>query len=94
MQPTSRPSFPSPIAKPPGSQLTAMVTFVVVTGILYFGRDVLIPLALAVLLSFLLAPGVRNLERRKVPRVAATAIMVTLSCLVMAALVWISARRC
>ena len=67
-----------------------MVTFVLVTGILYFGRDVLIPLALSVLLAFLLAPGVRHLERRKVPRAAATAIMVGMSCVVMAALVWVS----
>ena len=67
-----------------------MVTFVVVTGILYFGRDVLIPLALSVLLAFLLAPGVRHLERRKVPRAAATAIMVGMSCVVMAALIWVS----
>ena len=37
--------------KRPGSQLTAMATFVVVTGILYFGREVLIPLALSVLVE-------------------------------------------
>ena len=53
-----------------------MVTFVVVTGILYFGREVLIPLALSVLLSFLLAPAVRHLERRRVPRAAAITLMV------------------
>ena len=70
-----------------------MVTFVVVTGILYFGRDVLIPLALSVLLAFLLAPGVRHLERRKVPRTAATAIMVGMSCVVMAAVVWLSVAQ-
>ncbi len=67
-----------------------MVTFVVVTGILYFGRDVLIPLALSVLLAFLLAPAVRRLERRKVPRAVATAIMVSLSCVVMAGVIWVS----
>ncbi len=70
-----------------------MVTFVVVTGILYFGRDVLIPLALSVLLSFLLAPAVRYLERRKVPRAAATAFMVTVSCCVMAGIIWLSVAQ-
>jgi predicted PurR-regulated permease PerM len=70
-----------------------MVTFVVVTGILYFGREVLIPLALSVLLSFLLAPAVRYLERRRVPRAAATAIMVGLSCCVMAGLIWVSVAQ-
>ena len=63
-----------------------MVTFVVVTGILYFGREVLIPLALSVLLSFLLAPAVRQLERRRVPRAAAITLMVALSCFVIAGL--------
>ncbi len=90
VSPVPRPAFALNIQKPPGSQLTAMVTFVVVTGILYFGREVLIPLALSVLLAFLLAPAVRHLERRKVPRAAATAIMVGMSCCVMAALIWVS----
>ncbi len=88
--PVPRTPFLSALRRPPGSQLTAMVTFVLVTGILYFGRDVLIPLALSVLLAFLLAPGVRHLERRKVPRAAATSIMVGMSCVVMAALIWVS----
>lgn len=92
--PTSvSPSYSSAIRKPSGSQLTAVVTFVVVTGILYFGREVLIPLALSVLLSFLLAPAVRHLERRRVPRAAATAIMVGLSCCVMAGLIWVSVAQ-
>ncbi|HKO68568.1 MAG TPA: AI-2E family transporter [Burkholderiaceae bacterium] len=91
--PIRPPAFSSRAPKLPGSQLTAMVTFVVVTGILYFGRDVLIPLALSVLLAFLLAPGVRHLERRKVPRTAATAIMVGMSCIVMAALIWVSVAQ-
>lgn len=87
LEPPSR----TPIPKPPGSQLTTIVTFVVVTGILHFGRDVLIPLALSVLLSFLLAPGVRWLERRRFPRALATTVMVGLSCCVIAGLVWVSA---
>ncbi|HVG03340.1 MAG TPA: hypothetical protein VM937_00200, partial [Burkholderiaceae bacterium] len=78
LEPVSRP----PIPRAPGSQLAALVTFIVVTGILYFGRDVLIPLALSVLLTFLLAPGVRWLERRRFPRALATTVMVGLSCCV------------
>ncbi|MEO8186555.1 MAG: AI-2E family transporter [Burkholderiaceae bacterium] len=67
-----------------------MVAFVLVTGILYFGRDVLVPLALSMLLTFLLAPGVRLLERRRFPRVLATTVMVGLACCVIAGLVWIT----
>lgn len=91
--PPPAPSIPPPIPKPPGSQLTAIVMFVVVTGILYFGRDVLIPLALSVLLTFLLAPAVRWLEHRHFPRALATTVMVGLSCCVIAGLVWVSANQ-
>ena len=83
----------SPSPSPPGSQLTTIAMFVVVTAILYFARDVLIPLALAVLLSFLLAPAVHRLERLRLPRVAATTVMVGLSCCVIAGLVWISVNQ-
>ena len=45
------------------ARLTAILTFVTVTGILYVGRDILVPLALSVLLAFLLAPAVHRFER-------------------------------
>jgi len=52
---------------PPGTPglhgLTSVITFVVVVCGLYFGREVLIPITLAVLLSFLLAPLVGLLRR-------------------------------
>ena len=78
------------LPREPGSQLTAIAMFVVITGILYFGRDVLIPLALSILLSFLLAPAVRRLEKAGLPRAAATTLMVALSCWVIGGLVWLS----
>ena len=81
------------IPNTPGSQLTTMVAFVLVTGILYFGRDVLVPLALSVLLTFLLAPGVRWLERRRFPRALATTVMVGLACCVIAGLVWVTVAQ-
>jgi predicted PurR-regulated permease PerM len=40
----------------------------VVVAILYFTREVLVPIALAVLLSFVLAPLVRLLQRLNIPR--------------------------
>ena len=52
---------------PPGTPglhgLTSVITFVVVVSGLYFAREVLIPITLAVLLSFLLAPLVGLLRR-------------------------------
>jgi predicted PurR-regulated permease PerM len=88
--------IPSHAAHPeshPTSRLTGLATFVVVTGILYFGRDVLIPLALSALLSFLLAPAVRHLERIGLGRMPATTVVAALSFGLIAGLLWITATQ-
>lgn len=46
---------------------------------LYLGRTVLIPITLAVLLSFLLAPLVNLLRQAHVPRVASVLLVVLLA---------------
>jgi predicted PurR-regulated permease PerM len=46
---------------------TAVVVAIII-GTLYFGREVFVPVALAILLSFVLAPLVRMLQRWQVPR--------------------------
>ena len=51
-----------------GSALTAVLMSVIVVAALYFGREVLVPIALAVLMSFVLAPPVRLLQGLYVPR--------------------------
>ena len=59
--------------------LASMLTFLtvgVVVAALYFAREVLVPFALAVLLSFLLAPAVRLLRRLRAGRVSAVAAVV------------------
>ena len=53
--------------------LTVLVSGVVV-AVLYFAREILVPFALAVLLSFLLAPAVRWLQGIGAGRAAAVAI--------------------
>ncbi|HUC71050.1 MAG TPA: AI-2E family transporter [Stellaceae bacterium] len=53
-----------------GGVLTFLTLVLVITA-LYFGREVLVPFALAVLLSFLLAPAVRGLRRLRAGRVTA-----------------------
>jgi predicted PurR-regulated permease PerM len=45
-----------------------------VVEFLYFARDVIVPIALAVLLSFLLAPAVRWLRRWNIGRVTAVTL--------------------
>ncbi len=55
--------------------LTALVSAGIV-AILYFAREIVVPIILAVLLSFLLAPAVRWLQRRGLGRVSSVAIAV------------------
>jgi len=58
------------------SQLTAVVTGVVVIATLYLAKVVFIPLTLALLLSFLLTPVVTLIERIKLPRGVAVLIVI------------------
>jgi predicted PurR-regulated permease PerM len=59
-----------------GSALTAVLLALVVVVALYFGREVLVPIALAVLMSFVLAPPVRRLQAWYVPRTLAVILVV------------------
>jgi predicted PurR-regulated permease PerM len=65
-------------AKPSNLVGTVLVGGAIVAS-LYFGREVLLPIALAVLLSFVLAPPVRLLQRLYLPRLVAIAIVVLLA---------------
>jgi predicted PurR-regulated permease PerM len=62
----------------PGSTLEMLQVAAIVVAVLYFAREMLIPIVLAVLLSFVLAPLVRALGRLYVPRVAAVLLVVLL----------------
>lgn len=52
----------------PKGSMTPILVGVVVVAALYFGREVLVPIALAILLSFVLSPLVRLLQRGHFPR--------------------------
>src|SRR5262245_52429062 len=58
-------------------QLTILIFAII--AFMYFAAEVLKPLALAILLSFALAPPVRRLERFGMPRVAAVVLTVVLT---------------
>ena len=62
-----QPSAPPPTSvhptAPPTFHVGGLVNGAVVLGLLYFGREVLVPITLAVILSLLLAPLVRKLRR-------------------------------
>src|ERR1700723_1267849 len=59
----------------PESTLNTVLIAVVVVTALYFGREVLVPIALAVLLTFVLAPLVRLLQRWYFPRIVAVVLV-------------------
>ena len=66
----------------PGQRETgtqSLAVLVTVVGALYFGRDVFVPLALAGLLSFALAPVITALRRRGLPRTPAVITVVVLA---------------
>ncbi len=50
------------------SAVATGILSVIIISMLYFGRDIFVPVALAILLSFVLAPLVELLQRIRVPR--------------------------
>ena len=64
-----------PLARLTESRAGTMMMWVVTIAALYFARDVLVPLALAVLISFLLAPMATRLERLHFGRVLSAVVV-------------------
>ena len=75
------------------SKTSSAVGLLVAAAILYLARDVLIPLALAILLSFLLAPLVRRLEHWKLGRLTSTLIAVVIGFAFIGGIGLIAARQ-
>jgi predicted PurR-regulated permease PerM len=71
------------------SRLLTLIAIVVVIVGLYFGRQVLIPLALAVVLAFLLTPVVGWVEKCRVGRVPAVLFVLVLAFSLVSSLGWI-----
>ena len=71
----------------------SFVTLALITAALYFGRDVLIPLALAILISFILTPSVQRLQQMRLGRVPAVLAVVVVVFGAVAAMTWIMGRQ-
>jgi predicted PurR-regulated permease PerM len=69
-----------------------IIAFIVVAA-LYFAREVLLPLALAILLSFVLTPLLLLLRKIKIPRVAAVIFVVTIAFGIIFALGWLLSQQ-
>ncbi len=80
-EPMAAPAPPAQVraAGAPGTPGLSIVVAVVLVAALYFGREVLIPITLAVLLSFLLSPLVELLRRAWLGRVLSVILAVVLA---------------
>jgi predicted PurR-regulated permease PerM len=82
MRPLTRQPFKSRSAEELMALLSAVATAimaVIIISMLYFGRDIFVPVALSILLSFVLAPLVGLLQRISVPRGLAVVSVVILA---------------
>ena len=64
------------LAQPRGTVLTNMAVAALIIAALYFGREIFVPFALAVLLSFVLAPFVMRLRSWRIPRTISVLVVV------------------
>jgi predicted PurR-regulated permease PerM len=81
-----KPPLPRPVADSLTPKFMASVIAAVVVGGLYFGRPVLMPLALAVLMSFALAPLVNLLKRLRLGNIAPVLISLLLAIVILSSL--------
>ena len=82
MRPVIREAFKARSTEELMALLSAVATAilaVIIIAMLYFGREIFVPIALAILLSFVLAPLVEILQRLRVPRGLAVVSVVMLA---------------
>src|SRR5271170_6433128 len=99
-------SRPGPVNRPQGTLLVEIqrprpglfasepiLMVATVIAVLYFGRPILIPIALAVTLNFLLAPAVIYLHRFRIRRVPGVIIVVVIAGSLIGGIGWVVARQ-
>jgi predicted PurR-regulated permease PerM len=77
----------------PSSKSSIFIAAALVIAMLYFGRQIFIPLALALVLSFLLTPLVGLLERIRLGRVPAVLVVLTFCFILTAGMGWVVAGQ-
>src|SRR5262249_61140284 len=71
------------------SPLFILVAMLTALAALYFAREILLPVALAILFSFLLTPLANRLERWRIPRMLSVVLVVAMSFSVLGLLGWV-----
>jgi predicted PurR-regulated permease PerM len=79
-----------PTEFPRGEPLLLLAVLILV---LYFARELLIPLAFALSLAFLLGPAVERLERIRLPRLPAIALVGAVACVLVSGVGYVVARQ-
>jgi predicted PurR-regulated permease PerM len=95
-EPAKFPSHEDVVSTYGGSNLPGWIflpTTVLVVAILYWAQEVLVPIAIATLLAFVLNPVVSALERLRIGRIAAVTISVILTFAILIAVGWLVARQ-
>lgn len=87
------PAPPPPPIQPAGSPILTAGGIVLAIAGLYFGRDIFVPFALAILLSFALTPLVNWLRRWRLPRIAAVLVAVSLAFVLIAGIAFVVGRQ-
>lgn len=75
--------------RPTRSDLHPLAALVLIVAILYFAKTVIVPLALAVLLTFILTPVVTAAQRRGLPRIPAVLLTALITFVVFGGVGWI-----
>lgn len=75
------------------SKLGVMPTVLATVAVLYFAQAVLVPLAVAILLAFLLAPVVNGLEGLRIGRIAGVLVTVAAALAVLVTIGWVIERQ-
>lgn len=89
LSPLPRPSGAAPLDSAPRTALPTLAATVAAVAILYFARDVFLPLAVAILLTFALAPIVARLRRLGLSRVPAVLLATFAAFLVVASFAYV-----
>ncbi|MBA3311896.1 MAG: AI-2E family transporter [Planctomycetota bacterium] len=77
----------------PVTFLAGLTSFLLVAGLLFWAQAILIPIALAILLTFLLSPLVIRLQRAGVPKVLAVLLVVGASLAAVGGVGWLIAAQ-
>ena len=83
------------VSKPDGvsTSVNVLLLIALICGLLHYGKSVLIPVALAILFAFLLAPAVKALQKLHIPKTLAITMVVLAVFSLMAAFSYLVTRQ-